>query len=69
MEQNRITTITTVARMVTTVQGAWLRLLCSEAENPNRRNEPKRYARGGTDRQERWLQNHDVSDYTDMFEE
>jgi hypothetical protein len=29
----------------------------------------KRFARDGRDRQEEWLQNHDVSDYTDMFDD
>ncbi|UXF50000.1 neck protein [Haloquadratum phage sp.] len=29
----------------------------------------KRFARDGRDRQEEWLQNHDVSDYTDIFDD
>ncbi len=29
----------------------------------------KRFARAGRDKQERWLDSHDVSDYTDLFDE
>ncbi len=29
----------------------------------------KRFARAGRDKQERWLNSHDVSDYTDLFDE